>query len=77
MMYSISPLMGLQYMAFALIVIIIGGVGSFAGSLVGGVAVGYVTWITMRLIDSGLTLVINYAFLIILLLAKKRGIFAR
>ena len=77
MMYTVNPLMGLPYTAYALIVIIIGGVGSFKGSLVGGVAVGYVTYITMRLIHPGLTLVINYAFLIILLLTKKRGIFAR
>ena len=77
MMYSITPLFGLPFTAFALIVIIIGGVGSFKGSLVGGVTVGYLTYTTRRLIDPGLVLVINYAFLIILLLMKPKGIFAR
>ncbi len=77
LVYPLYPRMGIQYTAFALMVIIIGGVGSFKGSLVGGVTVGYLMYTTMRLITPGLTLAINYAFLIILLLAKPKGIFAR
>ena len=74
---SITPLMGIPYTAFALMVIIIGGVGSFKGSLVGGITVGYLTYLTMRLIHPGLALAVNYAFFIILLLMKPKGIFAR
>jgi len=77
-MYStISPFMGSQYTLIALVLVILAGIGSFKGNIVGGFIIGYIAYITLRIIHSALMLVVIYAVLIIILLVKPRGLFAR
>lgn len=77
MIYSnITPYIGPQYTFIALAVIILGGMGSFIGSLVGGFCIGYVYYVSLE-IDALITLAVVYTFLIILLIIKPKGLFGR
>ena len=73
---NLSPLTGPQYTFIALAVIVIGGIGSFIGSLLGGFLIGFVYYACMKT-DSLLTMPVVYAFLIIVLLIRPKGFFGR
>jgi len=74
---TINPFMGVPYTLISLVLVILAGVGSFKGNIVGGFLLGYLAYITMRIIHSALTLVVIYAVLILVLLIKPKGLFAR
>ena len=71
--YQIEPTMGLEYTVIALIVIVLGGLGSIPGSLVGGLLLGLVGSI-VTYIEPGLSLVAYYVIFMLLLLVKPTGI---
>jgi len=74
---AINPFMGTPYTLIALMLVILAGIGSFKGNIAGGFAFGYLTYITMRVIHPALTLVVVYAVLIVILLIRPKGLFAR
>ncbi len=71
--YSIQPTMGLEYTMIALIVIVLGGLGSIPGSFLGGLFLGLVGSIVSH-IEPGLSIVAYYAMFMLLLLIKPKGI---
>lgn len=73
---NLNPLSGPTYTFIALAIIVIGGMGSFIGSLLGGFIVGYVHYIAMTK-SPLLAMPIVYAFLIIMLIIKPKGLFGR
>lgn len=73
---NLNPLTGPTYTFIALTVIVIGGMGSFIGSLVGGFLMGYVYYVCLRT-DQLITMVVVYAFLIIMLIIKPKGLFGK
>jgi branched-chain amino acid transport system permease protein len=73
---NITPYIGPQYTFIALAVIILGGMGSFIGSLVGGFIIGYVYYVTLTIFPI-ITLAVVYTFLIILLIIRPKGLFGR
>jgi branched-chain amino acid transport system permease protein len=68
---------GIVYTLKALIVIIVGGPGRMAGAIAAGLLLGLAEQVGGYLVDPGLTLAINYAILILVLLIKPTGLFAR
>jgi branched-chain amino acid transport system permease protein len=76
MSYQIQPTMGLEYTMIALIVIVLGGLGSIPGSFIGGLLLGLVGSI-VTYIEPGLSLVAYYAIFMLLLLAKPTGILGK
>jgi len=77
MIYSnITPYIGPEYTFIALAVIILGGMGSFIGSLVGGFIIGYFYYATLTIFPI-ITLAVVYTFLIILLIIRPKGLFGR
>jgi len=76
MSYQIQPTMGLEYTMIALIVIVIGGLGSIPGSFIGGLLLGLVGSI-VTYIEPGLSLVAYYVIFMLLLLAKPTGILGK
>ena len=74
---TISPFMGTPYTIVALVLVILAGIGSFKGNILGGFIFGYLSYITMRVVHPALTLVVVYAVLILILLIKPTGLFAR
>jgi branched-chain amino acid transport system permease protein len=77
MTYTISPSMGEPYTVTALIVITLGGFGSMAGALVGGLALGVVEAIGMELTSPSLKPLLSYTVFIAVLLWRPNGLFAR
>jgi len=73
MSYNIQPTMGLEYTIIALIVIVLGGLGSIPGSFIGGLVLGLVGSI-VTYIEPGLSLVAYYVIFMLLLLVRPTGI---
>jgi branched-chain amino acid transport system permease protein len=76
MTYEITPTMGLEYTIIAIIVVVLGGLGSIAGSLIGGFILGLVGNIVTYL-DPGLSLISYYVIFILLLLVRPTGILGK
>jgi branched-chain amino acid transport system permease protein len=76
MSYKIQPTMGLEYTVIALIVIVLGGLGSIPGSFIGGLLLGLVGSI-VTYIQPGLALVAYYVIFMLLLLVKPTGILGK
>ena len=76
MMYEVQPVMGLQYTIIAIIVVVLGGLGSITGSLIGGFILGLIGSI-VTYFDPGLSLVAYYFIFILLLLVKPTGILGK
>lgn len=76
-LYSINPYMGLHYTLIAMTVMVIGGFGSFLGSIVGGIILGFTSYAVMRLLSASLTLVAFYAIFVLILLFRPQGLMRR
>jgi branched-chain amino acid transport system permease protein len=73
---NIGPFIGPQFTFIALAVIILGGMGSFIGSLLGGFIVGYVYYTSLTIAPL-LTFAVVYSCVIILLIIRPKGLFGR
>jgi len=76
MSYKIEPTMGLEYTIIAIIVVVLGGMGSIVGSFVGGLVLGLVGSVVSH-IEPGLSLAAYYLIFMLLLLAKPTGIMGK
>ena len=77
MTYTISPAMGEPYTVTALIVITLGGFGSMAGALVGGLALGVIEAVGMHFTNPSLKTLLSYGIFIAVLLWRPNGLFTR
>lgn len=76
MCYPIYGSMGLEYTIIAIIVVVLGGLGSILGSFLGGLILGLVGSI-VTYFDPSLSLAAYYLIFIILLMVRPTGIFGR
>jgi len=74
--YTLSALQGGGFTFIALAVIVLGGVGSFIGSLVGGFIMGYAYYITLTT-ELALAMPVVYIILIVTLAIRPKGLFGR
>ena len=77
MTYEISPSMGEPYTVTALIVITLGGFGSLAGSLAGGLLLGVVEALGMHFSSRSLKMLLSYAVFIGVLIWRPNGLFSK
>ncbi|MBC7938996.1 MAG: branched-chain amino acid ABC transporter permease [Chitinophagaceae bacterium] len=77
MTYTISPSMGEPYTVTALIVITLGGFGSMAGALAGGLALGVVEAIGTHFTSPSLKSLLSYGIFIAVLLWRPNGLFVK
>ena len=77
MTYTISPSMGEPYTVTALIVITLGGFGSMAGALAGGLALGVIEALGMHFTNPSLKSLLSYGIFIAVLLWRPNGLFVR
>ena len=75
MYLSFEPSIGMVYTMKALIVVILGGLGHMLGCLVAGIILGVAESLGAYFVDPGLTLAINYALFILILLIRPKGLF--
>jgi branched-chain amino acid transport system permease protein len=74
--FPIQATMGLRYTVIAIIVIVLGGLGSIPGSFIGGFILGLIGSIVTYL-DPGLSLAAYYIIFILLLLVKPTGLMGK
>lgn len=77
MFLPFSASMGTMFAMKALIVVIMGGVGNLMGCLVAGMLLGFAETLVASYVDPGLTLAVNYAVFLLVLLFKPTGLFGR
>ena len=76
MCYPVHAVMGLEYALIAIIVVVLGGLGSIPGSFIGGFVLGLVGSI-VTYFEPGLALAAYYAIFILLMLVRPQGIMGR
>jgi len=76
MSYIIRTSMGLEYTIIAMIVVVLGGLGSIVGSFIGGLLLGFVASVVTTFWPS-LTLIAYYVIFVLLLLIRPKGIMGR
>ena len=76
MCYPIKATMGLEYTIIAIIVVVLGGLGSIVGSFIGGFILGLIGSI-VTYIEPSLALVAYYVIFTLLLLVKPTGILGK
>jgi branched-chain amino acid transport system permease protein len=74
---SFSATTGVVYTLKALIVVIMAGVGRVTGTLAAGLLLGVVESLGGYLIDPALTIAINFALFMVILLVRPTGLFTR
>jgi len=76
MSYPVQPFIGMEYTVIAIIVVVLGGMGSIPGSFIGGFILGLIGSIT-TFIEPGLALVSYYVIFVLLLLLKPTGLMGK
>ncbi len=72
--FTLTPTMGLDFTLIALIVMVIGGLGSFAGSIVAGAIIGVSESLGSLFYGGTVGAMIPYAILILVLLFRPHGL---
>lgn len=72
--FTLSPTMGLDLTLIALIVMVIGGIGNFLGSMVGGLIIGVAESVGSLLYGGTVGAMIPYAILVFVLLFRPHGL---
>lgn len=75
--FPISPLAGTEYLSIAFVVCVLGGLGSIAGAMIGGLVLGVIQSFGALFIGPQHGLTIAFVLLIILLIVKPTGIMGR
>ena len=77
MVYELTPSMGEPYTISALIVITLGGLGNIPGAIAGAVLLGLVETFGTYYTSPSLKILISYSVLVLVLLLRPKGLFAK
>ena len=73
MSYSFSPVLGGAFTMKAFVVVVLGGLGSVPGAVVGGLALGLAEHLSTLVLGSGYQDAISFALLIVVLVLRPAG----
>ena len=73
--FKLDPMMGEQPLLKAFIIIILGGLGSIPGAILGGLMLGLVDSIVATALGAEPAFLLSFVFIILLLLFKPNGLF--
>lgn len=73
--FYISPTVGSTFILKAFVVVVLGGLGNFAGALVGGLIIGVSESVGGALLPGNLKELISYVIFIVVLLMRPNGLF--
>jgi branched-chain amino acid transport system permease protein len=76
-LYSFSPVTGTSYTMKAFVVVILGGLGSIPGAIVGGMVLGIVENFASVVFDAGYKDAISFILLVLILVWRPRGIMGK
>jgi branched-chain amino acid transport system permease protein len=72
--YAAYPMIGFQFVILCFVVVILGGLGSIPGALVGGLIIGIIESFTGFFIDPSLKSVVYFIIFMLVLLFRPRGL---
>ena len=75
--YSASPTVGTQFVLVAFVVVVLGGLGSIPGALVGGILIGVVETLSGFFIDPSWKQAIYFAIFLLVLVLRPAGLFGK
>jgi branched-chain amino acid transport system permease protein len=74
-LFDTNPFLAPEFTLLAFIVVIVGGLGSLTGALVGGILIGAVESIAALMLDPSMKSMFSYALLVLVLLLRPEGLF--
>jgi branched-chain amino acid transport system permease protein len=74
---DVQPYLGPQYTLLAFVIVIIGGLGSLPGAMLGGILIGFSEALAGIVIQPSLKSAFSFALLIIILLLRPQGLLGR
>ncbi len=74
--YTFYPSSGTQYLIIAFGVVVIGGMGSLFGTLIGGILLGVAQLVGGNIFGSGVQMLVAYVVLLVILALRPNGLFA-
>ncbi len=75
--YYVSPFLGVFFGQITFVVVVLGGMGSFIGALVGGLICGLTESLGAAILPGSLSRVLTFTIFILVLLFKPQGLLAR
>ncbi len=73
----ISPHIGASFTMISFIIVILGGMGSLGGAVVGGLIVGVAESVATIFLPSSLKQIVSFSLMVLILLFKPKGLFGR
>jgi branched-chain amino acid transport system permease protein len=77
LLYDVQPYLAPGFTLLAFVIVIIGGLGSLYGALLGGILIGLAEALAAILIDPSLKSAFSFALLILVLLFRPQGLLGR
>jgi branched-chain amino acid transport system permease protein len=72
---QISPTMGFNPLLFAMVVVVLGGLGSNIGAIVGGIIIGITQSLSVTYFTAAMSDIVVYLILFLALMFKPTGLF--
>ena len=77
LIYSFSPFHSVPYLSWAFVIVVIGGLGSIFGAVIGGVFLGIIEALTTVYIGPGYQQAVGFIILVLLLVFRPQGLFGK
>ena len=77
LLVDVTPALGMAYTLLAFVIVIVGGLGSMAGALLGGVLIGVSEALAGLFIDPSAKSMFSFGLLILVLLFRPQGLLGR
>lgn len=77
MMYTIFPDMGFNFLIKAFVIVVLGGLGSIVGAIIGGIFFGIIEMTGSYFLDGPTANALAFLFLAVLLLVYPQGLFGK
>ena len=75
--YTVAPTMGELPMLKAFVIVILGGLGSLSGAVVGGLAIGLTESVFATLTDSVIASIVSFALVFLIIVIRPQGLMGR
>jgi branched-chain amino acid transport system permease protein len=75
--YSFSPIAGESYTLKAFVVVVLGGLGSIPGAILGGIVLGVAENLASLFLDSGYRDAVGFTLLLLVLVSRPRGLLGK
>lgn len=73
--YGVEPYMGFHYLLVALVAVVVGGMGSLNGAILGAFIIGFTDVLSTRFLGAHFSVIGLYGLLLLLLLFRPKGLF--